>query len=145
MSEFINDARMIRMSSTHSPAAVASWLGDSIGWWENDTLVVETKYFAPNSGIRQNAQYVFLVSPETTVIERFARVSKDELYYEFTVRDPTFYTRSWTGETHLLRSNDRIFECACHEGNYSLRNELEAARAKDLKEPSTTAPASAKK
>jgi hypothetical protein len=134
LSEFINDARIIRMNATHSPAAVTSWLGDSVGWWEHDTLVVETKYFAPNSAVRQNAQYVFLVSPETIVIERFTRVSKDELNYVFSVRDPTFYTRTWTGEAHLLRSNDRIFECACHEGNYSLRNELEAARAQDAKD-----------
>jgi hypothetical protein len=139
LSEFIHDARIIRMNGAHSPAAVTSWLGDSVGWWEYDTLVVETKYFAPNSGIRQNAQYVFLVSPETTVIERFARVSKDELNYVFTVNDRTFYTRSWTGETHLLRSNHRIFEFACHEGNYSLRNELEGARDQEAKteHPST--------
>jgi hypothetical protein len=144
MSEFINDARMIRMNQRHSPAAITSWLGDSVGWWEHDTLVVETKYFAPNSSVRMNARYVFLVSPDTTVIERFTRVSTDELNYVFTVSDPTFYTRAWTGETHWLRSNDRIFECGCHEGNYSLRNVLEAARANDAKESTNVTPATAK-
>jgi hypothetical protein len=133
MSEFINDARMVRMNAPHSPAAVTSWLGDSVGWWEHDTLVVETKYFAPHSAVRMNARYVFLVSPETTVMERFTRVSDQELNYIFTVIDPTFYLRPWTGETHFLLSNERIFECGCHEGNYSLRNELEAARALDAK------------
>jgi hypothetical protein len=144
VSEFIHDARIIRMNSTHSPAMVTSWLGDSIGWWERDTLVVETKYFSPASAIRLNARYVFFVSPETTVIERFTRVSDHELNYVFTVSDPTFYIRPWTGETHLLRSKARMFEDACHEGNYSLRNVLEAARANDLKASSVIAPASTK-
>jgi hypothetical protein len=131
LSEFIHDARIIRMNSAHSPAAITSWLGDAIGWWEKDSLVVETKYFAPSSAARLNARYVFLVSPETTVIEKFTRVSDRELNYLFTVSDPTFYTRSWTGETHLLRSDTRMFETACHEGNYSMRNILEAARASE--------------
>jgi hypothetical protein len=143
VAELFHDARIIRMNGTHSPAAITSWLGDAIGWWEQDTLVVETKHFAPNSGIRLNARYIFFVSPETTVIERFTRVSANELNYVFTVSDPTFYTRSWTGETHLLSTTKRMFEFACHEGNYSLRNELEAARAQDLKESSTTAPSRA--
>jgi len=133
LSEFINDARMIRMNGTHSAAAVTSWLGDSVGWWEHDTLVVETKYFAPNSAVRMNGRNVFFVSPRTIVLERFTRVSDHELNYVFIVSDPTYYTHPWTGDTHLLRSNDRIFECACHEGNYSLRNELEAARTQDAK------------
>jgi hypothetical protein len=140
VSEFIHDARIVRMNEMHSPAAVTSWLGDSVGWWEHDTLVVETKYFAPNSGVRMNAQYVFFVSPKTTVIERFTLVSTDELNYVFIVTDPTFYTRPWTGETHLIRSNDKIYEFACHEGNYWMRDMLEAARAQDAKteHPSAT-------
>jgi hypothetical protein len=133
VSEFVHDARMIRMNGTHSPEAITSWLGDSVGWWEKDTLVIETKYFAPSSAVRLNARYVYLVSPQTVVIERFTRASDHELNYVFTVSDPTYYTRSWTGETHLLRSNARMFEYACHEGNYSLQNVLEAARAQDAK------------
>jgi hypothetical protein len=135
VSELIHDARMIRMNSTHSPATVTSWLGDSIGWWEKDTLVVETKHFSPSSAARLRARYnVFLVSPRTVVTERFTRVSDKELNYLFTVSDPTYYTRPWTGETHLLRSAKRMFEFACHEGNYSMRDMLEAARALDTKE-----------
>ena len=128
VSEFIHDARLIRMNSTHSPPEVTSWLGDSIGWWEADTLVVETKYFAPSSSVRLNARYVFLVSPTTTVIERFRRVSNDEINYVFTVTDPTYYSSPWKGEAHFSRTRDRMFEMACHEGNYSMRNILEAAR-----------------
>ena len=131
VSEVSHDARIVRMNSRHSPAAITSWLGDSIGWWEKDTLVVETTNFAPHSAVHMNGRYLLLVSPQTTVIERFTRVSEQELNYVFTVSDPTYYTRSWTGETHLLRSKDRMFEFACHEGNFSLRNILEAARAHD--------------
>ena len=131
LSEVSHDARMVRMNATHSPAAISSWLGDSVGWWEKDTLVVETRHFAPNSAVRMNSRYLLLVSPRTTVLERFTRVSDHELNYVFTVSDPTYYTRSWTGETHLLRSNHKMFEYACHEGNYAMRNILEAARAQD--------------
>jgi hypothetical protein len=135
VSELFRDARIVQMNGEHSPAAITSWLGDSIGRWENETLIVETKYFAASSAVRSSGpHHFFLVSPRTTVIERFTRVSDHELNYVFTVTDPTYYTRSWTGETHLLRSNARMFECACHEGNYSLRNELEAARAQDAKD-----------
>jgi hypothetical protein len=142
VSELIHDARMIRMNGTHSPAMLTSWLGDSIGWWEKDTLVVETKYFSPSSAARlRGRNNVFLVSPQTSVIERFTLVSDKELNYVFTVSDPTYYTRPWTGETHLLRSTKRLFEFACHEGNYSMRDMLDAARAND---PRTAAPASAK-
>jgi hypothetical protein len=133
VSEFVHDARIVRISRTHSPAIITSWLGDSIGWWEKETLVVETKYFIPSSGVRLNARYLYLVSPQTVVTERFTRVSDNELNYVFTVSDPTFYTVPWTGETHLLSSKERMFENACHEGNYSLRNVLEAARAQDAK------------
>jgi hypothetical protein len=131
VSELIHDARMIRMNETHSPPALTSWLGDSIGWWEKDTMIVETKYFSASSAVRLRGNEVFLVSPQTTVIERFTRVSDQELNYVFTVTDPTYYTRPWTGETHLLRSNSQIYEVACHEGNYAVRDNLETARARD--------------
>jgi hypothetical protein len=140
VSELIHDARMIRMNGTHSPAILTSWLGDSIGWWEKDTLVVETKYFSLSSAVRlRGRNNVFFVSPQTIVIERFTRVSDKELNYVFTVTDPTYYTRPWTGETHLLRSPKRMFEFACHEGNYSMRGILEAARNQDVEEASTRA------
>jgi hypothetical protein len=138
-SEVTHDARLVRMNSTHSPAAITSWLGDSIGWWEKDTLVVETKHFAANSALRMNARYFFLVSPHTTVMERFTRVSDNELNYGFTVTDPTYYTQPWTGETHMLHSSERMYESSCHEGDYFMRDVLEAARAKDRKEPSASA------
>jgi hypothetical protein len=128
VSELAHDARLIPMNEMHSPVPLTSWLGDSVGWWEGETLVIETKYFSPNSALRLNPRFAFMVSPQTTVIERFTRVSQNELNYVFIVTDPTYYTRPWTGETHLLRSTKRIFEFACHEGNYSMRDMLEAAR-----------------
>jgi hypothetical protein len=140
-SELIHDARIVRMNATHSPAEITSWLGDSVGRWDGNALIVETKYFSPSSAVRLTARFAFFVSPTTLVIERFTRVSDKELNYVFTVSDPTFYTRPWTGETHWLRSNEEIYEFACHEGNYSMRDMLEAARAQDLKASSTLLPA----
>jgi hypothetical protein len=144
LSEFIHDARIVRMNGAHSPGVITSWLGDSIGWWEGNTLVIETKYFSPSSAVRSSARHFFLVSPQTTVIERFSRVSENELNYVFNVADPTYYTRDWTAETSLRRSRKRMYEFACHEGNYSVRDMLEATRAQDAKEASTIVPTSPK-
>jgi hypothetical protein len=72
---------------------------------------------------------VYLVSPRTIVIERFTRISDEEIVYRFTVEDPTWYERPWTGETHFTRSDHRMIEAACHEGNYTMPFMLEAARA----------------
>jgi hypothetical protein len=128
-SEELHETRIIRMNAQHAPAAVVSWLGDSIGWWEGTTLVIETKYFAPTSAARLGPLSEFLVGPSTTVTERITRASADELRYQFTVEDPTYYTRPWKGESRFGRSNDPILEFACHEGNYSLPFVLMGARA----------------
>ena len=132
--EGLHDARIIRLDAKHVPEAITSWLGDSIGRWEGDTLVVETKYFHPHFHARLTPEYFFLISSQATVMERFTRVSADELFYEFTVDDPVYYTRPWRGESHFLRSTERIFEYACHEGNYSLPSILQAARQRDAQE-----------
>lgn len=130
-SEELHEARVIRMNAKHAPASVVSWLGDSIGWWEGETLVIETKYFAPTSAERSGPAHVFLVGPDTTVTERITRISADELSYVFTVEDPTYYTRPWKGETRFGRSDEPILEYACHEGNYSLTYALMGGRATD--------------
>lgn len=114
VSELIHDARIVRMNSTHAPAEITSWLGDSVGRWEGDTLVVETTNFSTNSRARMSGRMVTFVSPQTTVVERLTRVSSDEINYVFTVEDPAYYTRRWTGETHLLHTNDRMYEFSCH-------------------------------
>jgi hypothetical protein len=118
-SEELPETRIVRIGGQHGPSTVRTYFGDSIGWWEGDTLVVETKYFLPAS----------YVSPKTTVTERFARVSDEELIYRFTIDDPSYYTQPWTGENHFLLGHEKLLEYACHEGNYSLTNILRAARA----------------
>jgi hypothetical protein len=130
-SEELHETRIIRMNAQHAPAAIVSWLGDSIGWWEGETLVIETRYFTPTSAARGGPASLFFVGPGTSVTERITRVSRDELRYEFTVDDPTYYTRPWKGETRFGRSDERMFEYACHEGNYSLAYALMSARAID--------------
>jgi hypothetical protein len=131
IAEWMNAARIIRLESRHAPAAVTSWSGDSIGWWEGDTLVVETKHFSPSDTGRLAAGVSFKISPQATVIERFTRVADDEINYVFTVEDPEYYTQPWKGETRFMRTADRILEYACHEANYSLTYILQGARVRD--------------
>jgi hypothetical protein len=132
VSEFVNAARIVRLNSRPWPAAVTSWLGDSIGRWDGNVLVVETRGFTPSDHLRSaGVSSSFLVTPQTVVTERFERVAADRIDYSFTVEDPTYYTRSWTGESHFLRRDEQILEYACHEANYSLMHILEAARERD--------------
>jgi hypothetical protein len=130
-SEELHEARVVRMNAKHAPSAIVSWLGDSIGWWEGDTLVIETTQFAPTSAARAGPGSLFFVGPKTVVTERIKRVSDDELSYTFTVEDPTYYTQPWQGETRFQRSDERMLEYACHEGNYSLAYALQGGRATD--------------
>lgn len=131
VSESMHDARVIRMNAKHNPPAMTSWLGDSVGWWEADTLVIETTHFTPSSQNRANGIDVYFVSPETVVLEKFTRIDHDKLHYVFTVTDPAFYTQPWTGENQFELTNAHMFEYACHEGNYGLPNILRGARVKE--------------
>lgn len=133
-SEWNRDARIVRMNARHNPAGLASWLGDSIGWWDGDTLVVETRHFAAASRLRSTGGVYFLVSAATVVTERFTRTADDELSYEFTVADPTWYTTTWSGRNRLRRSRELIFEFACHEGNYAVQFILQGFRAQEAGE-----------
>jgi hypothetical protein len=128
-SEWLHEARVIRMNAKHAHPVITSWLGDAIGWWEGDTLVVETRYFTPSDKVRVSPAGIFLVSPATTVTERFTRISREEMNYRFIIEDPSWYERPWTGETHFMLSDQPLLEAACHEGNYNLRFMLEAARS----------------
>jgi hypothetical protein len=135
VSEFVGAARIIRLGSGRPPAAVTSWLGDSIGRWDGDVFVVETRGFTPSDRVRFGGPASsFLVSPRTVVTERFARVAEDRIDYSFTVDDPTYYTQPWQGESHFLRRDERMFEYACHEANYSMVHILEGARERDRRE-----------
>jgi hypothetical protein len=137
--EPMHDARIIRMNAQHAHPAVTSWLGDSIGWWEGDTLVVETKFFTPSGRVRTSPLGDYLVSPRTVVTERFTRVAHEELNYRFTVEDPTWYVHPWRGESHFTLTAEPMLEFACHEGNYSLRFILETARTLEATAEPTTA------
>lgn len=100
--------------------------GDSIGWWEGDTLVVESTQFAP-----VQANSIVSLTPNSRVIERFTRVSAKQLQYEFTVSDDFFYSRPWRGELSFNASKEQLFEYACHEGNYAMTGILAGAREQE--------------
>jgi hypothetical protein len=122
--EMVHDARIVRLNSQHVPSAVPKWMGDSIGRWEGDTLVVETTNFTSQDGFRGSTQ-------SAKIIERFTRVGPDAINYKFTVEDPAAFTRSFTGEVPFYLTNDQIYEYACHEGNYALPGILAGAREQE--------------
>jgi hypothetical protein len=119
--EMVHDARVVRMNAQHRPSHVRTWMGDSIGRWEGDALVVDTTNFTstpPLSGADENLH----------VVERFEMVDADTLLYSFMVDDPTVWTEPWGGEYEWPRSSDKVYEFACHEGNYALGNIMRGAR-----------------
>lgn len=132
--EMVHDARIIRIYASaqeardaHKPDAIMPWLGDTVAWWEGDTLVAETVNVHPVQAIRTSTP----LSPEGTVTERFTRLADDELLYQFEVEDPTHYTTKWSGEYTFRPTEGRVHEYACHEGNYSMDGILAGARLKE--------------
>lgn len=123
MAEMINDARIIRLDSVHQPPAVYRWMGDSVGHWDDDTLVVTTRNMHP-----QQSHYGS--GPGLEVTERLRMVSPGEIVYSFTMNDPVAYTQPWTAEMVLYTrpAGERIYEYACHEGNYALPGILAGKR-----------------
>jgi hypothetical protein len=128
-SEKYHEVRIVRLGKPpHAPAAMKSWTGDEVGWWEGDTLVVETTNFTPASLARYQR---LRISQDAKVVERFTRTSSDELMYEFSVTDPELYTQTWRGELPFHATTARVLEDACHEGNYSLPGILAGAREEE--------------
>jgi hypothetical protein len=121
--EMVSHARVVRLRGGHVPEPLGQLFGDSIGHWEGDTLVVETRRFN-----RLQSDATINLTTQGKVTERFTRVAAGELLYEFTVEDPFFYSRPWRGELTFNASQDRVFEYACHEGNYALTGILAGAR-----------------
>ena len=119
--EMVHDVRIIRMDAEHAPPEVRSWLGDSVGHWEGDTLVVDTTNFNDTPALTD-------ASSNLHVIERFTRIDDKTLLYQFTVEDPTVWTQSWTGEYVWPATANRVYEYACHEANYSFGGILRGAR-----------------
>ena len=126
--EMNHDARTVRLNSQHPPAHVKKWLGDSIGWWEGDTLVVETTNFHPGPSARAGIRNQLISSDALKVIERFTRVSDQDIKYEFSMHDPAVYSEVWRAEIPMRKSTDTIYEYACHEGNYAMPGILAGAR-----------------
>ena len=123
LNEMVHDARIIRLNGKHGPPEVRKWMGDSIGWWDGDTLVVETKHFRERSGL-----YMFGASADLEVVERFRRIDAQTLNYSFTVTDETAWEAPWSGEYPWPATDTNVYEYACHEGNYALGNILRGAR-----------------
>jgi hypothetical protein len=101
-------------------------MGDQIGWWDGDTLVVETVGYHPRQNVRGGG-------PNMKVTERFTRVADDRLHYAFEVNDPDTWAEPWGGEYEFAAVNDHVYEYACHEGNYGLSGILSGARADEVK------------
>jgi hypothetical protein len=130
-SEMNHDARIIRMGQrTHLPPNVRPWMGDSVGWYEGDTLVVETTNFPKDFGVGSLGGG-FTYSPQGKLTERFTRTAQDRILYEFSVDDPAYFKQPWRAEMPMRTAKGPIYEYACHEGNYSLPNILAGARAQE--------------
>ncbi len=119
--EMVHDARVIRLNSTHVSSDIRQWMGDSIGWWEGDTLVVDTTNFNDSPGM-------YNATRDLHVIERFSRLNDTQLLYNFTVEDPNIWTSAWSGEYIWPLSADPVYEYACHEANYAMEGILGGAR-----------------
>ena len=128
MVEMNHDVRTVRLNAQHAPAHVRKWLGDSIGWWEGDTLVVETTNFHPDQSFRAATKHILYASENLKVTERFTRVAENRIKYSFEMDDPDTYSEVWRGEMPMRKSSDDIFEYACHEGNYAMPGILAGAR-----------------
>ncbi len=129
LNEMIHSARVVDMSGRpHHPQSMRFLTGDSIGHWEKDTLVVDTTNFSKERSFRG-------ATADMHLIEKFTRVDRDTLRYEFTVDDPATWTHSWTASIPMLRSNELIYEYACHEGNYALTGVLQGARYQEKQQP----------
>ena len=107
-------------------ADVRQWLGNSRGHWEGNTLVVDTTNFTDKTKFRGADENLHLT-------ERFTRIAADTLLYEFTMDDPTAFTKPWKAEVPMIASDGPLYEHACHEGNYGLAGILGGARADEKK------------
>jgi hypothetical protein len=124
LTEMVHDARVVRMNAPHLPQSIRKWMGDSIGRWDGDTLVVDTTNFTDKTRFRGS-------TADLHVVERFSRLDANTLRYRFTIEDPNTWAQPWTGEYTWPATDDHVYEYACHEGNYALENILRGARLKE--------------
>jgi len=135
--EMVHDARIIPIfdSATEArasrrPLILEQWFGDSVGWYEDGALVVETVNINP----LQLSQSSVPITKEGHIIERFSRYSEDEIFYQFTVDDSNIYSQPWTAELSFYATDDGLYEYACHEGNYSMPGILAGARRLEMEQ-----------
>ncbi len=134
--EMIHDARIIPVNGRpHLPASMRLAMGDSVGRWEGNTLVVDTTNFNDDGGFYGDAGGNFGWDRNLHVVERFSLFDADTLLYRFEIDNPTAFTQPWKGELTMTRATGRIYEFACHEANYSLANMLSGFRATERKPP----------
>jgi hypothetical protein len=133
LNEMVHDARIIRMNAEHRPSNIRRWMGDSVGKWEGDTLVVDTTNFTDKTQFRGSSENLH-------VVERFTRTGPKTILYRFTVDDPSTWDRSWTGEYPWNATAENLYEYACHEGNYSLEGMLRGARQKEAEDAAKKSP-----
>jgi hypothetical protein len=119
--EMVHDVRVIRLNAQHESPALEKWLGDSIGHWEGDTLVVETINVNPKNRFRG-------ASDKFKVTEHFKRVDASTILYRATIDDPESYSKPWTIEYPFVATPGPVYEYACHEGNYAMEDILGGAR-----------------
>jgi hypothetical protein len=122
--EMVHDVRVVRLNAKHRTDGVRPWMGDSIGWWDGDTLVVETTNYHPLQSLRGSSENL-------KVTEKFTRVGPNRLLYQFTAEDPTVWAQPWGGEYEFMTANGGVYEYACHEGNYGLEGILAGAREEE--------------
>ena len=130
LNEMVHDARIVPLDGRpHLPGGVKQWMGDSRGRWDGDTLVVETKNFTSKTGsFNPNVWSAIGTGEAMLLTERFTRVNAGTLLYEYKVDDAATFTRPITARIYMRKSDERLFEYACHEGNYGLQNILRGAR-----------------
>ncbi len=133
LNEMVHDARIVRLGGQHPPPTVRKWLGDSIGRWDGDTLVIDTTNFTDKTRFRGSSENLH-------VVERISRLNPTTLLYRFTVEDPTTWETPWSGEYTWPLTDQQVFEYACHEANYALGNILRGARQRDRETASRRAP-----
>jgi hypothetical protein len=124
LTEMVHDVRVVRIGGEHAPKSIRQWMGDSIGRWEGDTLIVETTNFHRQHGFRGAWENL-------KVTERFTMADANTIHYKFTIDDSTTWTAPFTGELAFRRmpEGEMVYEYACHEGNYALEGVLSGARA----------------
>jgi hypothetical protein len=127
LNEMVHDARVVRMNAEHVPPTIRKWMGDSVGRWDGDTLVVDTTNFTNKTRYNGSGEQLH-------VVERFTKTDANTILYRFTVEDPTTWERSWTGEYPWRTTDEKLYEYACHEGNYSLGGMLRGARQKEAED-----------